>query len=1700
MGLSRTSVFSLSFLVAILFGGEGTVAPRPAAAETVEAMSRVASDPGTVALIGAVFDPVDGGIPPARSGTEIVIVQLRSAPTATDVQLLQIQGARVHHYLPNNAYLVELPDGEPLTLRSLDRVRWVGPYLPEYKRQSPVVTEPPIDSKMPVTLDVQLLPGSNAVKTVRAARALANVSFQVTGIYPRAHGTLVRLIAPYAEAETVASAMAQQSRVVSVQHRPEPRLLNDNSVWVVQSYDVSNGPTEASASVPRQYPLSATVWGHGLYGHDQIVAVADSGLSTMCFFEYSSGDFPAPQTLVPPDTGTIDPAAKVPAYYVIPGATAQDEGACSYHGTHVSGTVGGDNRANLVDPTGGLANSDTGDGMAPGVQLVMQDVGTASGFNCSLAGLSGDLTPILEQAYATGARVHTNSWGSDTPTYTSDSQDMDEIMWRLEDIVFTVAMGNSGSSPGDSSVGSPASAKNIVSVGGVTNGGAATRADAMYGSSSRGPTADGRLKPDVVTPAMSVRSADGGSSCSTTTKTGTSMATPTTAGALALLREYFTRGYARLGVESTEDEQTPSGALMKAVLVCGATPLGQISGSDGAGTVTDIPSNDQGWGRTFLEGSLYFAGDADRVRYWDVRHRHGLETAESAELHVDVPAGSDELRVALAWSDPPSATSAALNLVNDLDLEVISPTSRAVYRGNVFNGGWSVTEGSADRLNPIESVRLETPEPGVWTIRVIGHSVPGTGIALNSLRQGYAVAASTGECADNIPATPGGIAATDNGASGIELVWDPVAGAARYHVYVAPDGCSSPADAYTYLGEASSTSYVDDRTYGGFTAAYRVVADNGCNRSARSECAAATSTGPCTLEPAFAGLEGVGNPSSIAQCALELTWRPGASSCPSWPDLQYNIYRSTDPLFDPSSATLVSTTGATSFTDLSVQSGHTYYYLVRAEDSTGDGTGPNAGNVESNLIRLKGTPWVGTATEVTDFVDDGGDTAAWLELEWPWTISSQQNHTGSGAFSYHSAVEGESYPAGTCAGVMTPPLVLEAGQAHELRYWTRYNIELDWDGVVVELTTDGGATWLDLPPSGGYPGDFSETQDPPVNACGYNASHGAFNGPTGNGSLGPWTEHASDLSAYSGDTVQIRWRLSTDPGAEFEGFYLDDITVTNVRGPGQCANPNGTVTLDSTRYPCTGSAAVQVADADLVAAGSVDVSVSSSGGGGFDLTLLEDPVGSGRMNGTFHLGDDPGNLTVNHDDEITVTYVDADDGLGGANVVKTAAATIDCLGPAITGLSVTDVDATTAMVSWSTDEPASSEVQASPGTIVATSTDRTMSHILSLDGLTPCTQYTVSVASSDATGNTSVGGPSAPFTTLDLSLLIDDNVEVGPGNWTVDTDVSPGTGTNWSIVEDPLAPSPTHAWHSSDDDSDKDDRLVAGPHEIGSGTTTLELAHHFEFEPGYDGGVLEVALDPAGSSWFDVTDPAIGGEFLSGGYNGHINSYAQSPIADRDAWNGVSSGVEQVTVDLSALAGKPTVWFRFRLVCDYSVSRPGWWIDDIRLETTEPCPCSGPTFAGIASAAALSGEPRARVSWSAADDTCGTGSIDYEVYAGTTSATVNWNVPVASTDELSTEVGGLTPGHDYWFGVRALDGAGHIDSNTVTDGPVTAEGSHPSGDSDCSGTLTFADVVTTTSYIFGAPGGACSEEDTNNDGVTDAADLALVVWMLFDAL
>jgi hypothetical protein len=199
-----------------------------------------------------------------------------------------------------------------------------------------------------------------------------------------------------------------------------------------------------------------------------------------------------------------------------------------------------------------------------------------------------------------------------------------------------------------------------------------------------------------------------------------------------------------------------------------------------------------------------------------------------------------------------------------------------------------------------------------------------------------------------------------------------------------------------------------------------------------------------------------------------------------------------------------------------------------------------------------------------------------------------------------------------------------------------------------------------------------------------------------------------------------------------------------------------------------------------------------------------------------------------------------------------------------------------------------------------------------------------------------------PFCPLVPSGSFSDTFEPAakPG-WTVNTAVNnlgPLSPT-WQVATDAQAHSPTHSFFSDATTLDlKDDRLVAPPQDLSS-SSQLIFWHRFNFESGFDGGVVEVSTD-GGSTWTDVL--AGGGSFASGGYNGTIAANFGSPIAGRAAWTGgpvnaIAAPMSRVVVNLGAFAGTG-VKVRFRLAADPlaigSLPGQGWWIDDVELTNT----------------------------------------------------------------------------------------------------------------------------------------------------------------------
>jgi hypothetical protein len=617
------------------------------------------------------FDPLQGepwiapelrAAEPRPGETGYYLVQLTGPVYKHQKTALRAAGAELWDYIPEYAFITRMTPEDGQAVRSLDFVRWVGLYHPAYKLDPAIGTHTFTQADRIADPWLRLVISIHYPEDVyRMAETLASAGGEVLEIAPTGSKHVLVRVPPY-----LTEQIAREEGVLYVLEQGEVGLCNNTTCWVVQTNQNGN----------------ESVWAQGIHGEGQIVAEMDTGVRhTSCYFSDPEGD---------PFGNNHRKIQDYSLYGNGVGGGTQDDHS---HGTHVGGTVCGDDDSGTYDQYNGSAYN---------ARLVVQDCDTGGSF-----GTPSNMIPALQDAYNAGARFHTNSWGYyGDDSYSAQAQDIDEFMWDNPDFLVLVAIGNEGGG----GMRSPSTAKNCVTVGGTDRG---TSAHNMYGNSSCGPTDDGRRKPTVIAPAMNILSASNSSSCYYSSKTGTSMATPAMAACAALVRQYYMDGFHPTGAANAGDAFTPSAALIKATLVASGEPM------TGSG-VTGYPDNWQGWGRVLLENALYFSGDDTGL---DVYEHSGIGTGQiySQSFYL----GTKPARFVLVWTDPEASLSANPALINNLNLRVTDPAGRAQYWGNNFSGGQSVPGGSADGVNVVEVVHVNNPaSQGWWTVEVIGQNVP----------------------------------------------------------------------------------------------------------------------------------------------------------------------------------------------------------------------------------------------------------------------------------------------------------------------------------------------------------------------------------------------------------------------------------------------------------------------------------------------------------------------------------------------------------------------------------------------------------------------------------------------------------------------------------------------------------------------------------------------------------------------------------------------------------------------------------------------------------------------------------------------------------------------------------------------------------------------------------------------------------------
>ncbi|HJS50794.1 MAG TPA: S8 family serine peptidase, partial [Pyrinomonadaceae bacterium] len=624
----------------------------------------------TVHLPGTAFEPIAGA--PAlsvnnsaatRFGRGYYVVQLAGIATDDVLDSIRALGLEVLQYVPNNAFFVYGDSSSAARASAHSRVRWVGEYAPDQKiamHLQNMTTSPDGETAMyniSVFARADLEEVASKILEASGGRLVAKMPLQ---------SSYFNVVRVEMQAGSIGK-VAGLEDIVAIDSFEAPTIEDERSSQIL----AGNYIDTTNIFAPGYDPLTQ----FGVTGTNVTVAVVDDGVSI-------------------PGSGGLYITATNTVNGPFHGATAGAEGG---HG-HLN--------ASIIAGNAPFGNFDTsgynhGVGVAPGSHIVNVpflkdgyplDDALAANDAVTTPGPNGVKATISNNSWGFG--LNANSYESLAATYDVLSRDA-SFAAAIDPLLFVFSAGNSGAS----GLTRPKVAKNVISVGNsenlrsvrLSNGVniTANNMDDLSSSSSRGPTADGRIKPDITAPGSVITGGRAGD-CSTITNcfeanhavsSGTSHAAPQIAGAAALFTEYWKAAHSGLN---------PSIALTKAVIL--------QSGQDmnGAGTASAIPNGSEGWGRANMK---FMMNTGVPMKYVDQTVQFGAP-GEEVIYSGAIADGSKPFRATLVWTDPPGTVDPAL--VNDLDLTVT--IGNTVYRGNVFTGGLSATGGVADTRNNVEQV------------------------------------------------------------------------------------------------------------------------------------------------------------------------------------------------------------------------------------------------------------------------------------------------------------------------------------------------------------------------------------------------------------------------------------------------------------------------------------------------------------------------------------------------------------------------------------------------------------------------------------------------------------------------------------------------------------------------------------------------------------------------------------------------------------------------------------------------------------------------------------------------------------------------------------------------------------------------------------------------------------------------------------
>ncbi|RLD53645.1 MAG: peptidase S8, partial [Bacteroidetes bacterium] len=389
--------------------------------------------------------------------------------------------------------------------------------------------------------------------------------------------------------------------------------------------------------------------------------------------------------------------------------------------------------------------------------------------------------------------------------YDSKSRKWDEIAFNAPNYLIVQAAANNrgdgpGSGPAEKDGGADGYdcivpegiAKNVMTVGAAKVVWDYSGPDdvLMSSFSGWGPSDDGRIKPDIVGKGVAVYSTVDGNNSAYASMDGTSMSSPNVTGSMALLQKHY--------------QDTHAGDIMRSATLKGLV----LHSADEAG---DYPGPDYifGWGlMNTKRAAQIISDDGGQV----VIDELVLVGGDLYTRNINVPEGMDNLRVTICWTDPRAIPkSPQLNprdpmLVNDLDLKIIDAgsTDYFPYKLDPEDPSAAATTDSKNAVDNVESVYIENPEAGTYTIRITHDG------SLQGGSQAYSIIISGIEEYTVAPDCSAGMDSPEDGADEVFtnqwFNWIPANYATSYDVYFGTDGGGTVTPTNVFNGESFPTN------------------------------------------------------------------------------------------------------------------------------------------------------------------------------------------------------------------------------------------------------------------------------------------------------------------------------------------------------------------------------------------------------------------------------------------------------------------------------------------------------------------------------------------------------------------------------------------------------------------------------------------------------------------------------------------------------------------------------------------------------------------------------------------------------------------------------------------------------------------------------------------------------------------------------